>query len=688
MNLANIMDWAFPRKRRREPAAASVAARQSLALKQPASGSSKHGDPVGSRAIYGLLLCVLMVSLPHAEHLPPWVSALCAFLLVWRAYITRSALRLPPRWLLLVIILGSTASIFITFHTLFGRDAGVALLILLTSLKQMELRSRRDAAVVIHLSCFIIITNFFYSQSIATALFMLATLLVIVMTWLLLQTGTLPLRTRSRIAAVMLAQAVPLMLVLFVFFPRVQGPLWGMPQDAYASSGLDDKMSFGSVSKVSLSDAVAFRVTFSGQPPRRARMYWRGPVLTNFDGNTWTQGRLLRSRPPQFDALGEPVDYTVSLEPHNKTWLFALEMPTSISIPAVLTDDFRIVQKTAVNERLRYTVHSLLRYRANRAEEPYQLRRALQLPSGIDPQARQLAAQWREQANNADDVVNAALAYFNQQGFGYTLDPPPLPGANAIDDFLFGTRLGFCEHYSAAFVFLMRAAGIPSRVVTGYQGGDYNDLGDYYIVRQSDAHAWAEVWIKDRGWVRIDPTAAVAPARVQAGLAAAIPDNAELPFMARTQSPWLLRLRFNLDALTNQWNQWVLSYNPERQFALLTRLGMESVTWQNMALYMTAGMSVLVGIFTLFMLRRLHVRTTDEVQRLYLRFCRKLEKIGISRAAHEGPQDFASRATRAKPQLTGAISDITSRYVTLRYGAAKDADAVKALRRAIRAFKL
>lgn len=688
MKWGDMRNSAFLVKRGNEPLVAGSAERPSSPSKQAEPRSLRSDGHLGHSVIFGLLLCVLMVSAPHADHLPPWVSVLCATLLGWRTYIARLSLPLPPRWLLLAITLCSATGIFISFHTWFGRDAGVALLILLAALKQLELRGQRDATMTINLSCFIIITNFFYSQSIPTALFMLVTLLVIVMTWLSLQSNTLPFRTCLRIAAIMLAQAVPLMLVLFVFFPRVQGPLWGMPQDAYANSGLDDKMSPGSLSKVSLSDAVAFRATFKGQPPSRSRMYWRGPVLTSFDGQTWTSGTTLHFKTPGFDRLGDPADYTVSLEPHSRTWLFALDMPMSISIPAMLTSDFQVVQKGAVNERLRYSVHSQLTYRANPAEEPHQLQRALQLPSGINPRARQLAAQWRAQAGKPEDIVNAALGYFSQQGFGYTLEPPPLPGADSIDDFMFGTRMGFCEHYSSAFVFLMRAAGIPARVVTGYQGGEYNDLGGYYIVRQSDAHAWAEVWIKDRGWVRVDPTAAVAPARVQAGLAAAIPDNAVLPFMARTQSPWLLKLRFNLDALTNQWNQWVLSYNPERQFALLTRMGMESVTWRKMALDMAGGVALLVGIFTLLMLRRLYLRNTDEMQRLYLKFCRKLEKAGITRAAHEGPQDFAARASRLKPQLAGAIADITDRYVALRYGTLKQADALQAMRRAISAFRL
>jgi len=639
--------------------------------------------------IYGLLLCILMVSAPHASHLPPWVSALCVMLLGWRAYLTWKGLPLPKHLLLLAFTLAGVVGILISFHTLFGREAGVTLLILLVSLKQLELRSRRDATVVIYLGCFIIITNFFYSQGIPTALFMLATLLAIVATWLHLQTGSLPLRPRLRIAALLLAQAVPLMLVLFVLFPRIQGPLWGMPQDAFARSGLDDKMSPGSLSKLVLSDDVAFRVVFHGILPRQDLMYWRGPVLWYFDGQTWTPGRTAQGKTPQLDHLGNPVDYTVTLEPHDKHWLFALEMPTRISIPAHMSYDFQMLRKKPVNARLRYDVRSDLSYRANVQENPIQLRRALQLPRGLDPRARELAATWRSQhgSDNAA-IVNAALNYFRQQGFQYMLSPPPLTGSNGVDQFLFDTRQGFCEHYASAFVFLMRAAGIPARVVTGYQGGSYNDLGGYYIVRQSDAHAWAEVWLAGEGWVHVDPTAAAVPARVENGLAASVPDATALPFMERNPPVWLRKLRLNLDALANQWNQWVLGYDAERQFAFLTRLGMEDITWRKMALEMLAVVAVLVGVFALLMLRRLRTRIDDPALALYLKFCRKLGKAGLRRAAHEGPRDFAARAARLKPELAAAVSGITEHYLALRYGKHASREALQSLRHEIAAFRL
>jgi len=653
------------------------------------SKPGKNSAPLQPMVIYGLLASILMVSAPHANHLPPWISVLCVMLLGWRAYITHKKLPLPRHWLLLTITMAGVIGIVLSFHTLFGREAGVALLILLTSFKQLELNNRRDATVVIYLGCFIVITNFFYSQTIPTALFMLVTLLVIVATWLHLQTGTLALKPRLHIAALLLAQATPLMLVLFVLFPRVQGPLWGMPSDAFARSGLDDRMSPGSLSKLALSDEVAFRVVFHGKPPSRDGMYWRGPVLWHFDGQLWTPGKTAQHKSAQFDQLGNPVEYTVTLEPSNKHWLFALEMPTRISIPAHLSSDFQLLRRRPVNERLRYDASSDLSYRANAQESPVQLQRALQLPRGLDPRARELAQSWRQQdGDDASAIVRSALGYFRQQGFLYTLEPPPLTSSNGIDDFLFDTKQGFCEHYASAFVFLMRAAGVPARVVTGYQGADYNDLGGYYIVRQSDAHAWAEVWLSGRGWVRIDPTAAAAPARLESGLAASVPDAAVLPLMVRNPPKWLRTLQLNWDALANQWNQWVLGYNSERQFAFLTRMGMEDITWRKMALEMLSVVAILVGVFALLMLRRLRTRTDDPALALYLKFCRKLAKAGVARATHEGPEDFAHRAAKLKPELATAISAITERYVALRYGKQDNPAALSALRNAVAAFKL
>lgn len=615
--------------------------------------------------IYGLLLSVLMVTAPHADHLPLWVSALCTVLLLWRSYLAYSNHPLPKRWQLLSITIAATGGIFIEYHTLFGREVGVTLLILLSTLKMMELKTKRDAMALIYLCCFIIITNFLYSQSLLTGLYMLATLFVIVTTWVHLHAPDSAFKPRLKIASILLLQAIPLTVILFVLFPRLPGPLWGLPQDAFASSGLDEKMSPGSLGRLALSDAVAFRVSYRGQPPRRDQMYWRGPVLWSFDGRTWTPGRTFRGIRPDFSDLGQAISYSVTLEPHNKTWLFALDMPDKISTPARLTDDFQLLSPEPVNARLRYDAHSWLSYHANLQESAMQLQRALQLPPGLNPQALKLAKSWRANSSNAQ-IINRALSYFNLQNFRYTLDPPSL-GLNGIDDFLFTTRQGFCEHYASSFVFLMRAAGIPARVVTGYQGGEYNAFGNYYIVRQSDAHAWAEVWLQDRGWVRIDPTAAIAPERVERGLSAALPDNVTLPFMARHPPRWLRELSLNWDAISYQWNSWVIGYNSERQFAFMTRLGLASITRQ--AVSMMAGIVLIIGLFALYMLRHLFKRERDRTQAAWLKFCHKLAKSGLPRMPHEGPWDYAIRVSAARPDLAEAIQDLSARYLTLRYGA-------------------
>ena len=637
--------------------------------------------------LYGVIASIFLVIAPHAEHLPQWVSILSAILLAWRFYLAYSNNPLPPRWLLLGITIAIVAGIQSSYRTLFGSDAGVALLITLVSLKLLELRTARDATLVLYLACFIIITNFFYSQSITTALIMLASLLLILSTWLHLHTGTLGLRPRLKIASLILLQAIPLTLLLFILFPRVQGPLWGMPQDAYSSSGLSDSMSPGTLSKLSLSQAVAFRVSFEGTAPSREQMYWRGPILWDYDGVTWTAGISIRSKVPALGQTGDPLDYTVTLEPHNKRWLFALEMPTKLSIPSVITDDLQVLSKTPVIARVRYNVHSQITYRLNVEETPYQLQRALKLPPALNPRTLKLAADWRASLPNDVAIIRAAISLFNREGFEYTLEPPLL-GRNGIDDFLFETRKGFCEHYASSFVYLMRAAGIPARVVTGYQGGESNLLGGYSIIRQSDAHAWTEVWIKDRGWQRIDPTAAISPERIRSGLSASMPDSPSLPFMARTQSPWLLKMRFNLDMLNYRWNQWVLGYDTEQQFAFLTRLGMEDISWQKMALNLMLGVVLLVALFALLILRRLYKHSADRAQNLYLRFCRKLERAGVIRLPHEGPQDFASRAAARFPQQADAILRINALYLSLRYENKADIKGLSAFRREIRAFKL
>lgn len=630
---------------------------------------------------------LMLVAAPHTERLPWWVTALAVTLAVWRVYLGRTRLALPPKWLLLAIVFGATAGIYLSYRTVFGRDAGVALLVVMLALKLLETRTQRDGMLLIFLGYFLVITGFLYSQTIPMAFYMLACVWLITATMLGLNyRGKRPgYRAQVRSAGVMLAQAVPLMLILFVLFPRVQGPLWGLPHDAHAGiTGLSDTMAPGSFTNLTLSDAVAFRVEFKGTVPQPKQLYWRGPVMWDFDGREWSAPRFYYGE-PRFEAARDPVEYVVTMEPHNKRWMFAIDLPGAVPPRAAASSDFQLKALRPVTTRVRYDMKSYLDARYGIDENPLALNRALNLPPNYNPRTVALAQTLRRRFDDDKALMREVLSMFRTQNFFYTLSPPPL-GTHTVDDFLFNTRRGFCEYYASAFAFLMRAANIPARVVTGYQGGEINPVGDYMIVRQADAHAWTEVWFRDDGWVRVDPTAAVSPQRVEAGIAAAVPSTDPLPLLVRGNLVWLRQLRLTWDSLANSWNQWVLGYNPERQRRLLSHAGVDDATWRTLAVILIGAAGVVVLVLSLIMLRKLRVTVRDPVKRLYLRFCDKLGRKGLARNPAEGPVDYAARLSVLRPDLAATVGAITQLYVALRYGAAAGEHGVDEFQRRVRAF--
>jgi transglutaminase-like putative cysteine protease len=434
---------------------------------------------------------------------------------------------------------------------------------------------------------------------------------------------------------------------------------------------------------------VAFRVVVDGPTPPADQLYWRGPVLWTTDGRRWDPIRREFPPPwfreaPTYEMTGEPVRYALTLEPHDERWLFALDLPAAAPAGVNLTADFQLLLPRKAVSRQRYELASHTAYRTGPLPQVQQ-RLALQLPPGRNPRSRELARQWS--ALTPAEIVRTALALFRDQPFWYTRQPPLL-GDDAIDEFLFDSRRGFCEHYAAAFVTLMRGAGLPARVVTGYQGAEGNPLADYLIVRQSRAHAWAEVWLEGEGWVRVDPTAVIPPQRVETDTdlrrfrtTAAPLVDVDLSWLARNLS----RMRYGWDALNNAWNQWVLGYNHERQKELLQRLGLLAFGWQGALAFLFGAIGMVLATVALYLLRRGRGRP-DAVVRLYERYCRKLARVGLGRAPHEGPADFARRVAAARPDLARAGDEITTLYIALRYGAAQ-ADALRQLRGAVQRFR-
>jgi len=638
------------------------------------------------RHLFWLLAGLVLVVAPHTPRLPWWLNLIALILIAWSVYLGWGQRALPKKWLLALFVVGGVFGVYFTYRTIFGRDSGVALLVLFLTLKLLEMNHQRDALVLVLLTYFLALTNFFYSQTLPTAGLMFASVLVNTASLVNFAAPGRALRANLKTAGVLLAQAAPVMLILFFLFPRVQGPLWGLPQDAYSGvTGLSDSMSPGLISRLSQSDAIAFRVKFQEDAPPRPQLYWRGPVFWHFDGRTWRPGDFRPFGQLRFEAAGNPYDYEITLEPHNHNWLFALELAANIPPNARVTTDYMLISRTPLRNRVRYKLRSYTNFTARGADDADELRPALQLPQGFNPKARRLAREWAAGFNTDAAIVQRALSYFREEGFVYTLEPPLL-GRDSVDEFLFGSKRGFCEHYASSFVFLMRAAGVPARVVTGYQGGDINPVDGYMIVRQSDAHAWAEVWLKGRGWVRFDPTAAASPERVESGVAAAVPATDPLPLLARTSLIWLREVRYNWDALANKWNQLVLGYNPERQREFLTSFGMNEPSWENMAMTLFWGVGGLLALLTAWLLRR--IRSSDPVQRLWLQFCAKLGKKGSPRSPHEGPADFVARAAERYPGEAERIRAVGERYIALRYGELADPRVLAELRMLVREFSV
>ena len=638
--------------------------------------------PVGARELAWLVGSLILVIAPHATRAPWWLTLLTLCLYGWRIYFALNRAPLPSRWLVLGVAAVAMLGVWIEHRTLFGRQSGILLLMVFSGLKLLETRTHRDAAVCAFLGYFLVVTNFLYTQAIPTALVMALGVFLLTATLVGFSAPQRPMPANLRTSALLLAHAAPAALALFVLFPRVPGPLWGLPQDAYSGmTGLSETMSPGMLSSLALSDSIAFRAEFQTPPPPQAVRYWRGPVLWDFDGRTWSAGSSFFTQfvPPERGRA--TYRYEIVLEPHNRYWLFALETAASLPDRARMSYDGQIFANAPVRTRMRYEVTSVVLPEPQPTETPAALHRALRLPANFNPRATALAREWRAGSADEAEIVTRAIAFLRQGGYTYTLEPPLL-GEDSVDEFLFATKAGFCEHFSSAFVFLMRAADVPARVVTGYQGGELNSVDSIVSVRQADAHAWAEVFLPERGWVRIDPTAVAVPGRLDRSMAAAVPQASALPLLMRPELEWLRGVRDRWEATVHKWNVWVLGFNPERQRELMASVGVRDADWRALTAALFAILGALTLVLLAWSLRRF--ARPDPVQRAWRAFCRKLAARGVERAPSEGPRDFSARAARALPAARHAILRIGSLYIALRYGAGASADAVTRLRKMVR----
>ncbi|MGE0582279.1 MAG: DUF3488 and DUF4129 domain-containing transglutaminase family protein [Steroidobacteraceae bacterium] len=618
-------------------------------------------------------------TLLHVDRLPPWITGCAVISATMRVLIALRGATLPGAWLRIGIAIALTAGVLASFRTLNGLAAGSALLVAMGSLKLLETHTRRDDFVMLGVSLFLLLAACLDRQSLtrlpwyALQLWVSCAALAVVAT----PDALAGLKAPMKLAGRALACALPLALLLFLFFPRLPGAFWALPNSGGAATGLSDEMSPGQIDELTISDAPAFRVQFEGAAPPPQERYWRGPVLQSFDGTTWRRerGRFFLESPVQFE--GPTYHYQVTLEPHGRNWWFALE--AVVAAPdrrAQLTLDRRLVATRPVTEAVSYSATSRPRTVTHEPLSKLGRRYNLALPPGQNPRTLALARQLRAAAQDEAAFARAALDYFAREGFVYTLTPPRLEG-DAVDEFLFGTRSGFCGHYASAFATLMRAGGVPARVVTGYLGGEWNPIGRYFLVRQSDAHAWVEIWRNGRGWVRVDPTGVVAPERLQRGLFDLLPGAA--PFVARLarDNAWLAEIAQAWDAANTAWRQRVLQFGAASQLALLARLGFDSPRWQQLGVLLGLALGAWLAWMAWQSRYWLRAARPDRLARAWRAIDARYARAGLARAPSEAPLGYATRIARARPDLAAEAHALAREYAGLRYGPTPAPDAVR-----------
>jgi transglutaminase-like putative cysteine protease len=639
--------------------------------------------------LLAIFACLALALLAHWGSLPPWVLVTVAVSGLIRLLLARRGRTAPPRAVRLTIAFLAIALLFLQFRTFNGLSAGTALLALVAGLKLLETETQRDIYIITLIIYFASVAALLQSTSFWLFAYLTGVCWLTTATLLRL-TSTLPVpewRRCLRYAGRILGQALPLALVLWIFFPRFAEPLWHIPDDGHvAGSGLGDSMSPGDIDQLALSDEVAFRVHFTSAVPPPQERYWRGPVMHDFDGRTWQRTYPSPRTAPPLQPQGPAYEYIVSLEPHQHRWLFALDWPSRWDRPdAVLTNDYTLVQRDPVSRPIDVAATSYTRVQSSEPLLDSLRRRDIRLPPHLNPRTVQLAQSMRSAHPDDADYVRAVLAMFTQQPFYYTLTPPKLAD-NSVDAFLFDTKRGFCEHYASAFAVLMRAAGIPARVVTGYQGGAFNRFADYWILRQSDAHAWDEIWIEGRGWQRIDPTSAIAPARVEHGADDALNADETLGGGRQLRFAWIADAKLRLDALKQIWRSRILFFDQASQQELLGWLNIPEPDGQKLVMLLAAALVVVFCWLTWMVRREVDSVPKDALLRAYSRLCAKLAAVGISRQSHEGAEDYAIRVAHRRPDLGPSVTALCRQYSVLRYAAAPPSMTVNQFAAAVRAF--
>jgi transglutaminase-like putative cysteine protease len=620
-------------------------------------------------------------ALLHIDRIPLWATAVLVVCAAWQLYAVRRQLPLASRALRVALTFILVAGVLALFHTLNGLAAGSVLLVVMGAIKLLETRTRRDRYIVIGAALFLLLAACLDRQALVRAPLYIAEALLCCSALAVAAYGgaALSARAATSLASRSLLLALPVALVLFLFFPRLPGGFWALPASDEAVTGLSDSMSPGSIAELTSSYEPAFRVRFAGSAPPPQERYWRGPVLHDFDGYTWRQSRRQAYRSQPLHYFGPAYRYSVTLVPDSNRWWFGLDTVAASPDKHVLFSyDYTLIASEPVTQPTTYDAVSYTHTESVEPLSPYARKKETALPPRRNPRTQELAERLREQATTDAKFAAAVMERFRTGGFAYSLTPPKLD-LDSVDDFLFRTRTGFCGHFASAFVALMRAGGVAARVVTGYQGGEWNPIGGYFVVRQSDAHAWAEIWIDGHGWRRVDPTAMVAPERLRRGILDLLPDAVSGRARLLHANAWLTDLLQGWDALNTAWNARVVNFDVDSQLQILERLGMREAEWPALVAALGCGLVAWFTWIAWHVGRSAAPQPPDRLARAYARLCAKLARAGIRRDAAEGPLDYAQRIARRRADLAPRAQPLLRRYAQLRYGRTSGGTAVAAI---------
>jgi transglutaminase-like putative cysteine protease len=626
-----------------------------------------------SSPLFFVLIFLLLTYVPHLFWQPIWVSMFFILLCAYRLLASFRGWSLPSGRVRLILCLLAFSGVFLFWGKPIGMAPGSALLALMLALKTLELTDYRDAMITLFLGLFLLFSMVLFSQTLVTGLYL------IVLVWLFCLTLMRLHQTRTHLPSILgqssllFFHALPLALACFVFFPRLPGSLIGIQDTtAYGITGLSDHMSPGSISQLVQSSEVAFRATFKDTCPKPKDRYWRVIIFNTFDGQTWTQGKI--TRPEYVIPVRSPeelIRYTITMEPSSEKRLAALDMPVHYPQQVSLSPGLILRSPEILTQKYQYSLTSALSYTLP-ALQASQQRNLIRDPAH-NPKTQQLAETLHDNSDSQTRYIQNILDYLAHNGFTYTLRPLPLSPANPIDDFLFRTKQGYCEHYAQAMTWMLRDQGIPARIVAGYQGGEQNALGDYLIVRQSDAHAWVEAYVPGQGWIRVDPTTVVAPERITRGIQAIASEVINPTFFQIQGLGWLEDLwhgfRLGVDAVNYTWHRWVINYTFSRQSQLFKKLHLGDSGFQALSTTILLTMFILFALLGLsaLILFRPFPKKEDNILKWYALYQKRLSKAGCAIIQHEGPLDLAHRAKEHFPAWDQEIQTITGLYIQLRY---------------------